>query len=135
MVSSLKRNVSFEEVATKMGVKPSELRMLFNISNVASLDKILDFDRETSGIESIKDNEDTPQEAVLNDEKNELIILALNSLPLRERQIIKYRYGYDDGAFHSFSEVASKFSISRQRAQIIEKVAINKMKEFIKKVE
>ena len=135
MVSSLKRNVSFEEVATKMGVKPSELRMLFNISNVASLDKILDFDKETSGIESIKDNEDTPQEAVLNDEKNELIILALNSLPLRERQIIIYRYGYDDGAFHSFSEVASKFSISRQRAQIIEKVAINKMKEFIKKVE
>ena len=64
-----------------------------------------------------------------------LSLFPLNSLPLRERQIIKYRYGYDDGAFHSFSEVASKFSISRQRAQIIEKVAINKMKEFIKKVE
>ena len=135
MVSLLKRNVSFEEVATKMGVKASELRMLFDISNVASLDKILDFDKETSGIEIIKDDDDTPQEAVLNDEKNELIILALNSLSPREGQIIKYRYGYDDGVFHSFSEVANKFSISRQRAQIIEKVAINKMKEFIKKVE
>ena len=121
MVSLLKRNVSFEEVATKMGVKASELRMLFDISNVASLDKILDFDKETSGIEIIKDDDDTPQEAVLNDEKNELIILALNSLSPREGQIIKYRYGYDDGVFHSFSEVANKFSISRQRAQIIEK--------------
>ena len=130
MVSLLKRNVSFEEVATKMGVKASELRMLFDISNVASLDKILDFDKETSGIEIIKDDDDTPQEAVLNDEKNELIILALNSLSPREGQIIKYRYGYDDGVFHSFSEVANKFSISRQRAQIIEKVAINKMKEL-----
>ena len=61
---------TYEEVATKMGVKASELRMLFDISNVASLDKILDFDKETSGIEIIKDDDDTPQEAVLNDEKN-----------------------------------------------------------------
>ena len=61
----------------------------------------------------------------LNDEKNELIILALNSLSPREGQIIKYRYGYDDGVFHSFSEVANKFSISRQRAQILSLIHIS----------
>ena len=42
MVSTLQRKVTFDEVAHQMGVKPSELRMLFDISNVASLDKVID---------------------------------------------------------------------------------------------
>ena len=135
MVSTLQRKVTFDEVAHQMGVKASELRMLFDISNVASLDKVIDSDKDTSVIEIIKDDEDTPQEAVLNDEKNKLILAALTELSPREARIIKYRYGYDDGIFHSFSDIANKFAISRQRAQIIEKGAIDKMKQFISDAE
>lgn len=51
MEASLKRKVTFNEVANKMGMNPTELKLLFDLSNVASLDETVDDDREISAIE------------------------------------------------------------------------------------
>ena len=56
MEASLKRKVTFNEVANKMGMNPTELKLLFDLSNVASLDETVDDDREISAIEKIKDS-------------------------------------------------------------------------------
>ena len=61
MEASLKRKVTFNEVANKMGMNPTELKLLFDLSNVASLDETVDDDREISAIEKIKDSNSTPQ--------------------------------------------------------------------------
>lgn len=135
MEASLKRKVTFNEVANKMGMNPTELKLLFDSSNVASLDETVDDDREISAIEKIKDSNSTPQEFVLEDEKRHLINDAMERLSPREQEIIKYRYNSEDGVLHSFAEVAEKLGISRQRVQKIEQKAIKEMKEYIKNCE
>lgn len=135
MEASLKRKVTFNEVANKMGMNPTELKLLFDLSNVASLDETVDDDREISAIEKIKDSNNTPQEFVLEDEKRHLINDAMERLSPREQEIIKYRYNSEDGVLHSFAEVAEKLGISRQRVQKIEQKAIKEMKEYIKNCE
>ena len=135
MEASLKRKVTFNEVANKMGMNPTELKLLFDLSNVASLDETVDDDREISAIEKIKDSNSTPQEFVLEDEKRHLINDVMERLSPREQEIIKYRYNYGDGVLHSFAEVAEKLGISRQRGQKIEQKAITKVKEYIKNCE
>ncbi|MEI3504997.1 MAG: sigma-70 family RNA polymerase sigma factor [Bacilli bacterium] len=131
----MKRKVTFNEVANKMGMNPTELKLLFDLSNVASLDETVDDDREISAIEKIKDSNSTPQEFVLEDEKRHLINDAMERLSPREQEIIKYRYNSEDGVLHSFAEVAEKLGISRQRVQKIEQKAIKEMKEYIKNCE
>ena len=151
MEASLKRKVTFNEVANKMGMNPTELKLLFDLSNVASLDETVDDDREISAIEKIKDSNSTPQEFVLEDEKRHLINDAMERLSPREQEIIKYRYNSEDGVLHSFAEVAEKLGISRQRVQKSQQVyvtskekgklaithykAIKEMKEYIKNCE
>lgn len=135
MEASLKRKVTFNEVANKMGMNPTELKLFFDLSNVASLDETVDDDREISAIEKIKDSNNTPQEFVLEDEKRHLINDAMERLSPREQEIIKYRYNSEDGVLHSFAEVAEKLGISRQRVQKIEQKAIKEMKEYIKNCE
>ena len=135
MEASLKRKVTFNEVANKMGMNPTELKLLFDLSNVASLDETVDDDREISAIEKIKDSNSTPQEFVLEDEKRHLINDAMERLSPREQEIIRYRYNSEDGVLHSFAEVAEKLGISRQRVQKIEQKAIKEMKEYIRNCE
>lgn len=132
LLATYKRNITFDEVANKMGIKPSELLVIFHSANLESLDKTID--EKNTFMDQIADDGMTPQEFVLNNEKNELIYMAMESLTLKEQAIIKYRYGYEDGIYHSFSDIAEKFGFSRQRAQVIEKNALNKMREFFEEI-
>ena len=56
------------------------------------------------------------------------IQMALNSLPYREREIIKLRYGMGDGLNYSLEEVAHIFRVTRERIGQLEKKAIEKLK-------
>lgn len=135
MEANLKREVTFNEVATKMGMNPTEMKLLFDLSNVESLDQAVDDDMKIAAIEKIKDSNSTPQESVLEEEKSKLINDAIENLSPREQEIIKYRYKADDNVFHSFSKIADKLGITRQRVQKIEQKAIKKMKEYIENCE
>ena len=50
-------------------------------------------------------------------------------LSAREREIIKLRYGLQDGYSYSIVEVAAIFGISRERARQIETSAIRKLQQ------
>ena len=54
---------------------------------------------------------------------------ALETLPLRERQILQLRYGLNDDLTHSLQEVGDQFGISRERVRQIEKRALRRLQE------
>ena len=60
------------------------------------------------------------------------ILEAIDMLNEQQREIIKTRYGFYDGMYHSLSEVAKIFNISKQRVQIIEKKSLEIMKNYLK---
>lgn len=125
------RGVSFHEVAEEMQISTTDLAKAFQLNHIESLDQLL-YDGDFTLMEQIGDSLETPQELVLKEEKKLRLQQAMSSLTAREQEVIAYRYGDIDGNYHSFEEVARCLNISRQRAQVIEKNALQKMRDFFK---
>lgn len=123
------RGVSFHEVAEEMQISTIDLAKTFQLNHVESLDQLL-YDGKFTLMEEIEDSLETPQEWVLKEEQKKRLQQSMRSLTAREKEVIAYRYGDIDGNYHSFEEVAKRLNISRQRAQVIEKKALQKMRDF-----
>lgn len=123
------RGVSFHEVAEEMQISTTDLAKAFQLNHVESLDQLL-YDGDSTLMEEIENSIETPQELVLKEEKKMRLQQAMSCLTIREQEVIAYRYGDIDGNYHSFEEVARRLNISRQRAQVIEKNALQKMRAF-----
>lgn len=125
------RGVSFHEVAEAMQIAPTDLAKAFQVNHIESLDQVL-YDGDVTLMEAIADSLETPQEWVLKEEQRTRLQQSRATLTVREQEVIAYRYGDVDGNYHSFEEVAKRLNISRQRAQVIEKNALQKMRDFFK---
>ncbi|WP_278000320.1 sigma factor-like helix-turn-helix DNA-binding protein [Nodosilinea sp. LEGE 07088] len=54
-------------------------------------------------------------------------------LSIRERDVLKLRYGLADGREKTLSEIGQIFNISSERARVIEKKALGKLKNALTK--
>ena len=65
-------------------------------------------------------------------ERREQVKRVLSEVPLKEREkkIIAYRFGLDDGNVRTLQETGDLFGITRQRAQQIEEKVWGKIKEW-----
>uniref|UniRef100_A0A6M3L6R0 Putative sigma-70 region domain containing protein n=1 Tax=viral metagenome TaxID=1070528 RepID=A0A6M3L6R0_9ZZZZ len=73
-----------------------------------------------------------PDEGMKSASRNELkdnLRKVLNSLTQREREIIKLRYGLDDGQTYTFREVGAIFKITQERVRQIEAKALRKLEQ------
>lgn len=57
-------------------------------------------------------------------ELREAVARAIDRLESRTRQIVRYRFGFQDGASHTLDECEEKFGISRERIRQIETAAL-----------
>lgn len=66
------------------------------------------------------------------EEKNlsnkERIDLILKTLPYREREVIKLRYGIGDGYIYTLKEVGRIFKVTPEQVRYVEAKAIKKMR-------
>lgn len=63
------------------------------------------------------------------------ILEHMSDLSLREQEMVKLRHGLTDGREYTYSEVAGKFDITKERARQIINKALAKVKNKIKKAE
>jgi RNA polymerase primary sigma factor len=54
---------------------------------------------------------------------------VLESLPERERRIIKLRFGLYDDRSHTLEEIGNEFGLSRERVRQIEREAFKKLRQ------
>lgn len=52
---------------------------------------------------------------------------VLHTLTYREREIIKLRYGLEDGYIYTLEEIAKIFKVSRERVKQVESKALRKL--------
>jgi RNA polymerase primary sigma factor len=131
LAQTLGREPTPEEVAIEMGVDPEEIDYLMKISQgIFSLNQPVGDEEGSELGDFISDNkalnpENHAEKEMLKKELNEI----LKDLPEREREIIKARFGLEDGVAHTLEEVGEMFKVTRERIRQIETKTLEKLKE------
>jgi RNA polymerase primary sigma factor len=72
----------------------------------------------------------SPSEATLNLIRREQIDEVLNRLTTRERDVLKMRFGLDDGYARTLEEVGTRLHVTRERVRQIELRALKKLRHL-----
>src|SRR2546430_1873128 len=107
-----------EQVAKSLGVPLERVIELMRWSqDTVSLDTPVGDDGDTNLGDLVADSDSpSPEEIVLGALERQRIEGLLGHLDDRSAGIMRARYGLEDGREHSLTEVASRFSLSRERS-------------------
>jgi len=121
-----------EQVAVALGVPLERVHELMRWSqDTVSLDTPVGDDGDTSLGDLVSDQDSpSPEEIVLGALERQRIEGLLGHLDDRSAGIMRARYGLEDGREHSLTEVASRFSLSRERIRQLEIQALGRLREL-----
>ncbi len=127
---SLGRIATIAEVAHAMKMELAELRKFINqIPRSVSLELKVGEDYNTELIELIEAKSATPEENLMKVSLRQDIQKMLACLNAKEQQILRLRYGFEDGKIYSLSDTARIMNLSRERIRQIQAKAINKLRQ------
>lgn len=125
----LGREATTEEVAAHTEVPLEEVRRILDIGrHPVSLDRPVGDSEDSSFGEFLQDSSsDNPVYSASNSILREKIEQLLKTLTWREREIVRLRYGLQDGYTYTLEEVGRIFKVTRERVRQIEAKAVRKL--------
>jgi len=124
----LDREPTEQEVAEAADVKVAHVRELRETNrSMASLDRPVGEDQESSLGELLASDAPTPEEEVDVGLRRHAVLKALRALPSREREIVCLRFGVGDGEPRSLKEIGARMGITPERARQIETAALARL--------
>ncbi len=133
MTHELNRTPTKEELAGRMGISLSKLRLVLKATqSTISLETPLHTKDETSKIGDflVDENMESPDSRVSQENLTEELDKILDSLRPRERDVLKLRFGLNDGNKRTLEEIGQLFGVSRERVRQIETRALNKLRKM-----
>ena len=136
LVQELGREPTDEEIANKMGIEPSRVEEIRRISQLpVSLETPIGEEEDSQLGDFIEDHElPSPDEAAAGHLLHEQIEEMLSALSEREREVLHFRFGLEDGHSYTLEEVGKKFNVTRERIRQIEAKALRKLRQPSKKL-
>ncbi len=136
LVQELGREPSDDEIAAKMGIEPSRVEEIRRISQLpVSLETPIGEEEDSQLGDFIEDHElPSPDEAAAGHLLHEQIEEMLATLSDREREVLHFRFGLEDGHSYTLEEVGKKFNVTRERIRQIEAKALRKLRQPSKKL-
>ncbi len=130
MLQEMGREPTVEEVARKVDLTPDKVREIQRISQEPlSLETPVGEEDDSSLGDFVKDDAaEAPDSAAERERLKEEIEMALNELNPREQQVMRLRFGLDDGQVRTLEEVGKEFGVTRERIRQIESKTISKLK-------
>ncbi len=129
------REAQPEDIARIMDIPIEELKILYGfLRNPVSIDQPVSEGDERLHGDFIRDDKtesplDTSQDLLLRERIDEV----LQTLPIKEREILKLRYGLNDGNAYTLEEVGNMYNVTRERIRQIETKAVEKLKMQIRR--
>ena len=124
------RKPTEEEIAECMEITISKLRDIVKVAQEPiSLETPIGKEEDSRLGDFIEDREaETPASSVTQELLREDIIEVMASLSPRERDVLRLRFGLDDGRQRTLEEVGQLFGVTRERIRQIEAKALRKLR-------
>ncbi len=130
MTQQLEREPTDEELAARLEVPVDKVRELKRIAvDPLSLDSPLREGEDSSLSDIIEDHRlETPADVATRHMLNDALEEALEELNDRERELLRMRFGLDDGRPRTLEEVGREFGVTRERIRQIETKTLAKLR-------
>lgn len=131
LLQDLGREPSIDELAEGMETTPDKIENLLEIArHPVSLETPIDEEGDSTFGDFVEDvNSPAPAEEVATHLLHEQLETALQRLPPREAQILKLRYGLEDGRVYTLEEVGQTIGVTRERVRQLEAQALNRLRQ------
>lgn len=125
---------SEEMIADKMDLSVERVREIMRVAQEpVSMETPIGPEEDSRLMDFIRDEDAlAPDEAALKSITNEDIDSVLKSLLPREEQVIRLRFGLQDGRCHTLEEVGTRFQVTRERIRQIEAKALRKLRHPVR---
>ncbi|KAK9920955.1 hypothetical protein M0R45_029490 [Rubus argutus] len=126
-------NPSKEELARRVGITVEKLgKLLYSTRMPVSMQQTVWADQDTTYQEITADTGiEIPDVSVAKQLMRQHVRNLLHTLEKRERQIIRLRYGIEDGKQRSLTEIGEIFGLSKERVRQLESRAFLKLKQSL----
>ena len=133
----LGREPTDEELGDELGMSAKKVNQLRTAAiRPASLEAPLGDDDTSRIADVVKDESaDTPYEQLEEKTNTTMLRDLVATLPTREAEILRYRFGLDGDQERTLEEVGAKFGVTRERIRQIQNVALAKLRKEIEKLE
>jgi RNA polymerase primary sigma factor len=130
LVRDLGREPTAEEIAQKMELPVTKVRHILKTSqHTISLESPVGEDGDAHLGDFLEDRRATsPVEAIMLSDLRNKTQRILKTLSPREEQILRMRFGVDDGTEHTLEEVGRAFNVTRERIRQIESKALRRLR-------
>ncbi len=123
------RKPTEEEIATRMEMTIEKLRFIAKSAQLPiSLETPIGKEEDSRLGDFIESDGETPEDQVSKNLLREDLESVLNSLSPRERDVLRLRYGLDDGRMKTLEEIGQIFNVTRERIRQIEAKALRKLR-------
>jgi RNA polymerase primary sigma factor len=126
----LGRRPTPDEIATQMELPLDRVRWMLQVSQrPLSLQRPVGEDEDAELGSFIEDRSaPTPVEIANERWLTDEVDRVLRSLPSREAQIVRMRFGLQDGRTYTLEEIGQKFGLTRERIRQIERIALHRLR-------
>ncbi len=130
MHQELEREPTLDELSERVGLPPDRIREILRISqDPLSLDSPLGEEDDSSLADFIPDlSADTPADMATKKMLVQAVEEALGELSEREQEIVRMRFGLDDGQAKTLEDVGREFGVTRERIRQIEAKTLAKLR-------
>ena len=130
MMQELERDPTIEELAAKVDMTPDRVREIMRISqDPLSLDSPVGETDDSQLSDFIEDTQaDAPAEMAARNMLGMAVLEALSELSDREKEVVRLRFGLDDGQARTLEEVGKEFGVTRERIRQIEAKTFAKLR-------
>ena len=130
MLQEQGREVTDEEIAKEMNMSPEKVREIMKIAqDPISLETPIGEEEDSHIGDFIEDRETpAPADAASYALLREQLAEVLHTLTPREENVLKLRFGLEDGRPRTLEEVGQQFNITRERIRQIEAKALRKLR-------
>lgn len=125
----LGRKPTEEEIADRMEMTIEKLRFIAKSAQLPiSLETPIGKEEDSRLGDFIEADGETPEDQVSKNLLREDLESVLDTLSPRERDVLRLRYGLDDGRMKTLEEIGQIFNVTRERIRQIEAKALRKLR-------